>query len=81
MSTQTLKPSQCTRILRLLAQGETLTTMKAMRRLGICALSQRAGDLKRQGWPIVSRKSCRGPWHEYFIPAAKAALVRRRMGR
>lgn len=71
--------TQALRILRELSKGEVLTTMTATRRLGITTLSQRCGDLKRKGYPIVSRR-CRGfPHHAYYIPAAQLALVRRRM--
>ena len=62
-------------ILDILGRGETLTVLTALRRIGCYALSQRVGELIREGRPIQSR------WHkfttdygeskqikEYFIP-------------
>lgn len=39
-------------ILSLLKQGVKLTPLEALRRCGCLSLSQRIGELKRQGWPI-----------------------------
>lgn len=39
-------------ILNLLKQGVKLTPLEALRRCGCLSLSQRIGELKRQGWPI-----------------------------
>jgi hypothetical protein len=47
--------SQCKEILHYLSKGETLTVAEAMSKLGVYALSQRCGDLRRQGWPIKCR--------------------------
>jgi len=41
-------------ILMYLKAGGRLTVAKALTELGIYALSQRIGELKRQGWPIKS---------------------------
>ena len=35
-------------------RGEMLTVAEALTRYGIYALSQRVGELKRMGWPIVA---------------------------
>lgn len=42
-------------ILVYLQSGGRLTMAKALTELGVGALSQRVGDLKRMGWPIQSR--------------------------
>lgn len=42
-------------ILMYLQAGGRLTVAKALRELGVYALSQRVGELKRSGWPIKSR--------------------------
>lgn len=42
-------------ILMYLKQTGPLTVGKALRELNVYALSQRIGELKRQGWPIQSR--------------------------
>ena len=44
------------RILRFLAQGHSLTALEALDRFQCLSLSQRVGSLKRQGWPINSRR-------------------------
>lgn len=41
-------------ILMYLQSGRRLTMAKALMELGVGALSQRIGDLKRMGWPIKS---------------------------
>lgn len=35
-------------------RGESLTVAEALSRYGIYALSQRAGDLRREGYPVIS---------------------------
>lgn len=47
--------SQRLEILRHLAQGYSLTPLDALERFNCFALSQRIGELKREGWPIESR--------------------------
>ena len=48
--------SQCYAILLYLQSGRTLTVAKALSELGVYALSQRCGELRRKyGWPILSR--------------------------
>ncbi len=42
-------------IMMYLKAGGRLTVAKALRELEIYALSQRIGELKKQGWPIQSR--------------------------
>ena len=73
--------SQCTKILRWLASGETLTTWQAWSKWRITTASQRVTELKGQKWPIQSRRVKRGKSlvAEYFIPAAQAARVRREL--
>lgn len=46
--------NQCDEILGYLRDGNTLTVGEAMQRFGVYALSQRIGDLKRDGHNIVS---------------------------
>lgn len=46
--------TQAYEILMALKRGERLTVAVALSRYGIYALSQRCGELKRQGWPIRS---------------------------
>lgn len=48
--------SQCYRILLMLQAGARLTVGTALKELGVYALSQRCGELRRKyGWPIQSR--------------------------
>ena len=42
-------------IQRHLAKGKGLTPLSALRRFGCLSLSQRIGELKREGWPISSK--------------------------
>jgi len=42
-------------ILNHLRQGFSLTVVEALDKFGVYALSQRAGDLRRMGWPIKDR--------------------------
>jgi hypothetical protein len=42
-------------ILMWLQSGKTLTVATALRELGVYALSQRVGELKRAGWPIKAK--------------------------
>ena len=46
--------SQCEQILEYLKEGNTLTVAEALSLFGVYALSQRAGELRRAGWPIES---------------------------
>ena len=46
--------TQCELIQNYLENGGTLTVAEALSRFGCYALSQRAGELKRRGVPIVS---------------------------
>ena len=47
--------SQKLEIVRFLAQGKPLTPLVALKRFRTFSLSQRIGELKREGWPIQSR--------------------------
>ena len=49
------KGTQEYEILTYLQSGRTLTVAKAMAELGVYALSQRCGALRRMGWPVKSR--------------------------
>lgn len=42
-------------LLRALKSGERLTPLSALERYQCFSLSQRMGELRRAGWPIVSR--------------------------
>ena len=44
--------SQREELLKALQRGEELTTLDALTRYGVMALSQRVGELKREGLPI-----------------------------
>jgi len=46
--------SQQAAILNYLQAGHSLTVGEAMSQLGVYALSQRCGELRRMGWPIKS---------------------------
>jgi len=43
------------RLLMALKQGERLTPLSALNAYQCFSLSQRVGELKRMGWPIVVR--------------------------
>jgi hypothetical protein len=47
--------SQKLEIVRHLAKGHRLTPLQALGRFGTLSLSQRIGELRREGWPIRSR--------------------------
>lgn len=53
--------TQAYEILMYLQAGKTLTVAKALHELGVYALSQRIGELKKAGWPIQSRTIQVGP--------------------
>ena len=40
-------------LLRALQRGERLTVAQALTEYGVYALSQRMGDLRRMGWPVM----------------------------
>lgn len=48
--------TQCGKLLRAFQRGESLTVAEALEHYQIYALSQRVGELKRAGWPIVAEK-------------------------
>lgn len=48
-------------LLHAMQSGVRLTVKIALDRYGVYALSQRIGELKRQGWPILSRDLPVGP--------------------
>jgi len=48
--------TQCGVLLRAFQRGEALTVAEALSRYGVYALSQRVGELKRAGWPIVAEQ-------------------------
>lgn len=47
--------SQCWKLLRAFERGERLTVAEALSRFGVYALSQRAGELRKDGWPIADK--------------------------
>lgn len=48
--------TQCGVLIRAFKRGESLTVAEALSRYGIYALSQRVGELKRSGWPIIAEQ-------------------------
>jgi len=44
--------NQCEQLLEAMKRGEQLTVAEAMSRYGVYALSQRCGELIRQGHPV-----------------------------
>lgn len=46
--------THCGILLRAFKRGERLTMRDALLQYGIGALSQRCGDLRRNGWPICT---------------------------
>jgi hypothetical protein len=47
--------TQAYEILMYLKRGGRLTVAKALTEFGVYALSQRVGELKKAGWPILTR--------------------------
>lgn len=47
--------TQCRMILDALKRGEYLTVADALTKYGCYALSQRCGELRRMGWPVLSQ--------------------------
>lgn len=47
--------TQCRELLEAMKNGKRLTVAVALSEHGCYALSQRVGELKRMGWPILSR--------------------------
>lgn len=65
--------SQHYEILIYLQSGGRLTVAKALTELGVYALSQRCGELRRMGWPVRSETVRVGPRcyvSEYFMAEA-----------
>lgn len=50
-----MKTSVRIQVQRHLAKGLSLTPLSAYRRFRTLSLSQRIGELKREGWPIESK--------------------------
>ena len=59
--------TQCGALLRAFERGERLTVAEALTRYGVYALSQRCGELVRQGWPVES---------EWFVAESGAKVKR-----
>lgn len=57
--------TQCYELLMALQQGAKLTVAKALTEHGVYALSQRMGDLRREGWPIRSQYA--GKYKVYWL--------------
>jgi hypothetical protein len=49
------KVSQCDKIIRHLEDYGEITSLTAMKEYGIMRLASRIADLKKQGYPIVSK--------------------------
>jgi hypothetical protein len=49
---------QCRTLLLAFQRGERLTVAEALSNYGCFALSQRCGELRRSGWPVMSE------WYE-----------------
>lgn len=49
------KPTQNQRILDYIAEFGSITQLDALRDLGVMRLASRISDLKRQGYPIISK--------------------------
>lgn len=64
--------TQAGKLLRAFQRGEFLTVAEALSKYGVYALSQRVGELKRAGWPIVA---------ERFKTAGGAVVARYSMAR
>lgn len=45
---------QCHTLLLAMQRGERLTVAEALSAYGCFALSQRCGELRRMGWPVLS---------------------------
>ncbi len=65
--------TQRLKIQRILAKGETLTPLKALRLCRTFSLSQRIGELRRQGWDIRTELIQVGKSRvaRYSIPGAR----------
>ena len=59
----------CGRLLRALQRGMRPTIVTAGPELGIGALSQRIGQLRKMGWPIEDRRVPGKSYVEYFMEA------------
>lgn len=62
----TCKLTQKARVLALLKRGWT-TTIQCIYTLGCTTLSQRAGELRREGYKVVSRRVAGKNYHEYRV--------------
>ena len=54
-ATEPQPDTDCARVLNALRQGNHLTMKAALLTLGVGALSQRCGELRRLGWDVQSR--------------------------
>lgn len=67
--------TQLLKILEALQDGHRLTVASALSDLGVYALSQRIGELRRMGWPIdrvMVRTRSGATVAQYFIAGAVA---------
>ena len=55
------------RLLRALQRGMRPTIITAGPQLGIGALSQRIGELRKMGWDIKDKRVCGKPYVEYWL--------------
>lgn len=58
--------SKKTRLLRLM-QNRWVTPLLALQACQCFSLSQRAGELRREGYTVVSRRVKGEPYHEYKV--------------
>ena len=63
--------TQAYELLMAMQFGVRLTVAKALTEYGVYALSQRMGELRRQGWPIQSRFV--GRVKEYWLDGAEVS--------
>lgn len=56
MGTVQHKPTQNQRILDYIAEFGSITQLEALRDLGVMRLASRISDLKKRGYPIVSKQ-------------------------
>jgi hypothetical protein len=64
-------------ILRHLAKGHSLTPLTALTKFGCLSLSQRCGELRKQGWPVISEMETRNgkKFARYRINRAERARL------
>lgn len=71
-----MNDSKKLKIQRFLATGAALTPLSALRKYGCLSLSQRIGQLKREGWPIQSKmiRANGAKYKKYWIDVERVSL-------